>query len=706
MSRDVRTAHGLSRRDFLKRSAGAAVALPAAAEILAACTKPGSTSAGGLPYEIARPENPVTLPMNGDPIPSDTPIEQGAELQILNWSSTCGSTCSGSSSRRIRRTAITYTAASTFQNMDEGIAKLEAGAKADVFFPTIDVLGKLVAADLLQPLNHDLLPALEQDNWGVFQDPYYDQGWRYSVPYVIYTTGIGYRRDHIPDDVIHGMDNPWEILWDPQYAGKVGAYPSYRDVMAIALMKNGITDLNTGKESDLEKVRQDLLALTDGRRRPDLLQRRVRQAAQGHLLADDRLVGRHGRGLGVRPPVHPGGLREHRLLVPARSAGTRRQRPDRDPEERRASERSPTSSSTTGSRTSTRWTTSPGTSISHRRTRRIPTRLTTTEGLYSKLSTWAAPAMYVAPWMPVGGRAAGGLRRRLPRGSADAGGRRPLARRLGGIHRRCPNLARHHPGVRRAGRAAPRSAEGVHYPRWFWPSFSLPAILWLLILFVLPFYTVISIAFGTVDPIFRSPAPRLPAVVLEHRAVRRDPRQGLRHLQPGLHPHVPVRVHRERDLPGPGVRDRLLRRSVRRQAEGAPARAADLAVLDQLPDADAGVDQPARQRRVRQQGPDVPERRGPTRRLARGPAQHRDPGSRVRLHPVHDPAAVRVPRPDRRQPARVGTRSRWEPVQHVLPRDAPALQAGHPRRDDHRRRFRCSATTSPTTCCPDRRGRR
>jgi hypothetical protein len=31
--------------------------------------------------EIARPEDPVTLPLNGDPIPTDTPIEQGAELQ-------------------------------------------------------------------------------------------------------------------------------------------------------------------------------------------------------------------------------------------------------------------------------------------------------------------------------------------------------------------------------------------------------------------------------------------------------------------------------------------------------------------------------------------------------------------------------------------------------------------------------------------------
>ena len=69
MSRDVREGggRGLSRREFLKTSAGAAVAIPAAAEILAACTKPGTTSSDALPYKLARPENPVTLPMNGDP---------------------------------------------------------------------------------------------------------------------------------------------------------------------------------------------------------------------------------------------------------------------------------------------------------------------------------------------------------------------------------------------------------------------------------------------------------------------------------------------------------------------------------------------------------------------------------------------------------------------------------------------------------------
>lgn len=47
---------------------------------------------------------------------------------------------------------------------------------------------------------------------------------------------------------------------------------------------------------------------------------------------------------------------------------------------------------------------------------------------------------------------------------------------------------------------------GIRYPRWYWPSFSAPAIFWLIVLFVLPFYVVFSVAFGTVD-IFQNALP-------------------------------------------------------------------------------------------------------------------------------------------------------------------------------------------------------
>ncbi|MEX0753677.1 MAG: ABC transporter permease [Actinomycetota bacterium] len=48
---------------------------------------------------------------------------------------------------------------------------------------------------------------------------------------------------------------------------------------------------------------------------------------------------------------------------------------------------------------------------------------------------------------------------------------------------------------------------GVWYPRWFWPAFAAPAVIWVSAFFVVPFYVIVSVAFGGLDPIFLSPLP-------------------------------------------------------------------------------------------------------------------------------------------------------------------------------------------------------
>jgi spermidine/putrescine transport system permease protein len=45
------------------------------------------------------------------------------------------------------------------------------------------------------------------------------------------------------------------------------------------------------------------------------------------------------------------------------------------------------------------------------------------------------------------------------------------------------------------------------YRRWLWPSLSFPGVLWLVLLFVVPFYAVLGVALGTVDPVLFQPVP-------------------------------------------------------------------------------------------------------------------------------------------------------------------------------------------------------
>jgi spermidine/putrescine transport system permease protein len=69
-----------------------------------------------------------------------------------------------------------------------------------------------------------------------------------------------------------------------------------------------------------------------------------------------------------------------------------------------------------------------------------------------------------------------------------------------------PTETKPKPKRRRQAAAEAREASGVWYPRWFWPSFAAPGTLWLLVLFILPFYVILAVAFGTVD-LFRTPLP-------------------------------------------------------------------------------------------------------------------------------------------------------------------------------------------------------
>jgi spermidine/putrescine transport system permease protein len=45
------------------------------------------------------------------------------------------------------------------------------------------------------------------------------------------------------------------------------------------------------------------------------------------------------------------------------------------------------------------------------------------------------------------------------------------------------------------------------YRRWLWPGFAFPGTLWLILLFLVPFYAVVAVAFGTVDPVLLQPVP-------------------------------------------------------------------------------------------------------------------------------------------------------------------------------------------------------
>ena len=233
----------------------------------------------------------------------------------------------------------------------------------------------------------------------------------------------------------------------------------------------------------------------------------------------------------------------------------------------------------------------------------------------------------------------------------------------------------------------PSRKAGAWHPRWYWPSFVAPGSLWLALLFVLPFYVVFSVAFGTVDfESFGAPVPYYApwwwsfdtfnetlSKFYEGTAIYRPPL--FRTFVYVFSATVICLVV--------GLHGRLLRGTRRDEVQGPDPDPARLTAVDQLPDADLRVAGPSGGRRTDQ--PPAQPARFRRHELAAGHARHRDPGPRLRVHPVHDPAHLRLARPHPGEFARGRARPRRQRSADVLAGHAPTVTTRDPgrHRDRH-----------------------
>jgi len=258
----------LNRRQFLRRSMGAAVALPSLSAILAACgrreeTPPAggtggpSEETGGTPgVAIGSPANPVEQPLFDDNPAIASGLEpEAGPLRIYNWADYLWP-------RVYKRFGERYgveVELTTFYNMEEAFRKLQTGAlEVDVFFPTSENIGKIVAGKLLQPLNHDYLPNLQANVWPSLASPFYDLGSRYTVPYTVYQTGIGWRTDMV-DSADVETSNPWDVFWNTRYQGITGLYDDFEETIAAAMARNGVEDPFEAGESEISAAADALV---------------------------------------------------------------------------------------------------------------------------------------------------------------------------------------------------------------------------------------------------------------------------------------------------------------------------------------------------------------------------------------------------------------------------------------------------------------
>jgi spermidine/putrescine transport system substrate-binding protein len=248
----------LARRDVLRGGLWISLGL-GSARLLAACgDDSGTAQNGAAPYPLARPDSPVTLPLkdSNPPIDDDLPPESGGAFKILNYDSYMAPGVMKSFGEQ-HGVEVQVT---PYSNYDEMLAKLRApGESFDLVFPGPSVMSKMVYTELIQPLNHSYVPNLA-NVWPEFQDPWYDRGARYTVPYTIYGTGVFYRADRVSSV----PENGYDLLWDEQYSGKVYLLDDMQEAIGMSLLRNGIsTDINTSDPDLVRKATDSLIELID-----------------------------------------------------------------------------------------------------------------------------------------------------------------------------------------------------------------------------------------------------------------------------------------------------------------------------------------------------------------------------------------------------------------------------------------------------------
>jgi spermidine/putrescine transport system substrate-binding protein len=245
----------ISRRQLLM--AGAGLALGAVA---AGCSSTNPAAGTGTP-PLPRKDSPVKWPVytQNKPIASGLPVEEGATLQLYNWVAYINEAVIKNFCKKYN---CNYSL-TTYNTMEEALAKLASGElKVDVFFPTVAVLGQLIARKLARPLNHTYIPNMV-NAWPDYRDPFYDRDWLYTTPYSIYTTGMAWRKDKV------NLSPSWNMPWQgAPYKGKVAVLDDYRETISLALLRAGNLDVNTTSTAQIRaagKALQNLANLTNVR---------------------------------------------------------------------------------------------------------------------------------------------------------------------------------------------------------------------------------------------------------------------------------------------------------------------------------------------------------------------------------------------------------------------------------------------------------
>ena len=218
----------ISRRDFLERTLGASLSVPALA-LLESCGRgrPAGPRAGSAELGPLEPE-----------------------LNIYNWSDYIGPDVIPGFEKEFG-VKVTY---DTFESSEEMVAKLQAGATGyDLVVPPTYAVAVLLASGVLAPLSLKYLTNLGNIS-PLFRGLAHDPDNKFTVPWQWGMTGIAWRKD-----LVKAPPESWSVFLGREPRGKMTMLDDVRDVIGVFLRLRGHS-INSTDPGELEAARQDAIA--------------------------------------------------------------------------------------------------------------------------------------------------------------------------------------------------------------------------------------------------------------------------------------------------------------------------------------------------------------------------------------------------------------------------------------------------------------
>ena len=164
--------------------------------------------------------------------------DKGVKLNVYNW----GLYISDGSDESVNVVEafeqltgidVNYT---TYDTNESLYAKMKGGgANYDIIVPSDYMIGKMIAEDMLAPLDYSNIPNAQMIG-EQYRHQSYDPQDAYSVPYTWGVVGIVYNKTMVEEE-----PDSWNVMWDERYTNSILMFNNSRDAFAIAARKLGMS---------------------------------------------------------------------------------------------------------------------------------------------------------------------------------------------------------------------------------------------------------------------------------------------------------------------------------------------------------------------------------------------------------------------------------------------------------------------------------